>query len=133
MEFKKVKNPNKPGRPPSKCVWVKDEEGNIVTNPKGELAFRPATAADLKAKAKKKAAKAAPAKKRGRKPAVAVVEEVVADKSLLLKRTYKDLPVSDLLKIRDIVESLVEGAKQKELDRLQKEKEAIEKKLAALS
>ena len=33
MEYKAVKNSNKPGRPPSGCVWVKDEEGNEVLIP----------------------------------------------------------------------------------------------------
>jgi len=110
MDYKEVKNKQKPGRPPSGCVWVKDDAGSLVTNGKGEVAYRPATAADLKNKKKSPGRK----KKgtRGRKAAPMLNE--AQKQALLLKKTYKDLSSKELEKVKGIVESLVEAAKDSE-------------------
>jgi hypothetical protein len=129
MEYKQVKNSKKPGRPPSGCVWVKDAEGNLTTNAKGEVAYRPATAADLKPKKK------VTGKKRGRKPGSknkAQAKEPFHVSSLLLKKTYKDLSAKELEKIKDIVASMVDAAKEQEKKALQSTIEKLQTKLKKL-
>lgn len=130
MDYKQVKNSKKPGRPPSGCVWVKDEKGNLTTNSKGEVAYRPATAADLKPK--KKAA----GKKRGRKPGSTKKTESKEHfhmSSLLLKKTYKDLSSKELEKIKEIVASMVDAAKEQEKKALQSTIEKLQTKLKKLN
>jgi len=120
MDYKKVNNIGKPGRPPSGCVWAKDKDGKLVTNSKGEVGYRKATPADLKAK---KASRGTGRKKRGRK-AKTVGQEV--DKSLLLlKRTYKELSSAELEKVQAIAASMVDKAKDQE-------KRALEKTISKL-
>jgi hypothetical protein len=136
MEYKAVKNPNKPGRPPSGCVWVKDEEGNLKTNAKGEVAFRKATAEDLKNKkktAKKKTAKKKAAGKgrgRGRKAAPAISDDLKP--ALLLKKTYKDLSSDELEKIQGIVGSMIDSAKKAEKEKIEKQIDKLKSKLSDL-
>lgn len=134
MEYKAVKNPNKPGRPPSGCVWVKDKQGNLVANDKGELAFRKKTAAEMKAKPAKKKTRGRPAAKktrgRGRK-AVTLASDPNA--ALTLKKTYKDLSVEDLGKIRGIVDSLMTSAKENERKQLEKQIDKLQGKLENLA
>ena len=130
MEYKKVKNKQKPGRPPSGCVWVKDEAGTLVTNAKGEVAFRKATAADLQKKA-------APGKKRGRKSgrgrkATPILNEA-QKQALLLKKTYKDLSASELEKVQGIVESLVDAARDAEKRALESAINKLQTKLEKLN
>lgn len=123
METKKVKNPIKPGRPPRGCVWVKDKEGKLIVSPKGELAYRPETAADIKEREAKKTAK--PRKKRGRKKAAATTATGTDTSSLLLKKTYKELSSKELERVKEIVESMVDKARENE-------KKAIEKTIDKL-
>lgn len=126
MEYKQVKNNKKPGRPPSGCVWVKDAEGNLTTNAKGEVAYRKATDADLKPK--KKAA----GKKRGRKPGSTKKDQIksqIHSSALLLKKTYKDLSAKELEKIKDIVGSMVENAREQEKKAIQSTIEKLQTKL----
>ncbi|MCH8512072.1 MAG: hypothetical protein LAT83_10530 [Kiritimatiellae bacterium] len=134
MEFKKVKNPKRPGRAPANCDWVRDAEGNIQTNDKGEFAFRKLTAAEIAAKAKKpkakKTAKKTAAKKTGRKAAPELGESQKA--ALLLKKTYRDLTSDELTKIKNIAEDLIGKAKETEIAKLEKEIEAKQAKLAKL-
>ncbi len=134
MEFKQVKNPKRPGRAPAKCDWVRDADGNIQTNDKGEFAYRPLTDAELAAKDKKpkakKAAKKSAAKKTGRKAAPELGEEQKA--ALLLKKTYRDLSSDELTKIKTIVGDLIDKAKDNEIAQLEKEIEAKKAKLAKL-
>ena len=129
MEYKKVKNAKKPGRPPSGCVWVKDAEGNLATNSNGEVAYRPATAEDLKNKKK-------PAgKKRGRKPGASKKEQLksqVENSALLLKKTYKELSAKELEKVKEIVSSMVSSAKEQEKKALQISIEKLQNKLNKL-
>ncbi len=129
MEYKKVKNSKKPGRPPSGCVWVKDAEGNLTTNANGEVAYRPATAEDLKNKKK-------PAgKKRGRKAGSSKKEQLksqVESSTLLLKKTYKELSAKELEKVKDIVSSMVASAKEQEKKALQISIEKLQNKLNKL-
>ena len=130
MEYKKVKNSQKPGRPPSGTVWVKDENGNLTTNSKGEVAFRKATAADLE---KKKAAaekRRRPNRKRGRKAAPELNES--QKQALLLKKTYKDLSSKELEKVKSIVTSLVDSAKENEKRVLEKAINKLQTKLEKL-
>jgi hypothetical protein len=130
MEYKKVKNSNKPGRPPSGCVWVKNEEGNLVTNSKGEVAYRPATAADQKKKKAVIGKKRGPKGKRGRKAAPVLDEE--QKQALLLKKTYKDLSSKELEKVQGIVESLVDAAKDAEKRALENAINKLQTKLEKL-
>lgn len=135
MEYKAVKNSSKPGRPPSGCVWVKDEKGNLTTNAKGEVAYRPATAEDIKQKAAKKkpARKKSTAKKtrgRGRKAAPEITEDMKP--ALLLKKTYKDLSSEELEKIQGIVGSMIDNAKQAERDQIEKQIDKLKTKLTDL-
>jgi hypothetical protein len=129
MEYKKVKNTQKPGRPPSGCVWVKDDDGNLMTNDKGEVAFRKATAADLKKK-KPAGKKRGPKAKRGRKAAPTLDE--AQKQALLLKKTYKDLSSKELEKVKSIVESLVDSAKEAEKKSLEKAISKLQNKLENL-
>ncbi|WFB34710.1 hypothetical protein P3T73_11120 [Kiritimatiellota bacterium B12222] len=129
MEYKAVKNTKKPGRPPSESVWVKDEAGNLLTNDKGEVAYRPATAEELKKK------KSVPSKKRGRKagrPNKEVISSEITSKSLLLKKTYKDLSAKELEKVKDIVTSMVESAREQEKKAIQSTIERLQSKLEKL-
>ncbi len=123
MEYKAVKNPNRPGRPPSGCVWAKDEAGNPITNKKGEFGYRPATPEDLKKKSTGPKKKRGPKKGAGRKAAPELGEELKP--ALLLKKTYKSLSSSELEKIQGIVTGLIDSAKETE-------KVAIEKEIAKL-
>jgi hypothetical protein len=122
MEYKKVKNPTKPGRPPKGCAWVKDDDGKLIVSPKGELAFRPETAADRKEREAKKAKR--PAKKRRRKNSTATAAKSESS-ALLLKKTYKELKSIELERVRDIVDSMVDKAKENE-------KKAIERSIDKL-
>lgn len=130
MEYKQVKNSKKPGRPPSGCVWEKDAEGNLTTNAKGEVAYRPATAADVKAKKK-------PAgKKRGRKPVSvkkAQLNSPLSNPSLLLKKTYKELSSKELERVKEIVASMVDSAKEQEKKALQTSIDKLQSKLKKLN
>ncbi len=67
LNYKPVKNRNKPGRPPSGCIWAKDEEGQKIFNEQGELAYREPTPEEVAAKAAEKAAKAAKKSKKQEK------------------------------------------------------------------
>jgi hypothetical protein len=129
MEYKKVKNKQKPGRPPSGCVWVKDDEGTLVTNDKGEVAYRKATAADLKKK-KPAGKKQGPKARRGRKAAPALSDD--QKQALLLKKTYKDLSSKELEKVKGIVESLVDSAKEAEKKSLENAINKLQSKLEKL-
>jgi|GEM_PF-1079149 len=133
MEYKAVKNSNKPGRPPSGCVWVKDDEGNLKVNDKGEVAFRPATPADLKKKAAKKKTrgrKKTAGRGRGRKAAAELSDDQKS--ALTLKKTYKDLSANELQKVKTIVESLMESAKENERKQLEKQIDKLQNKLQKL-
>lgn len=130
MQFKAVKNPNRPGRPPAGSEWVKDANNNIVTNDKGEFAYQPASAASPKKKAKKSAKKKSGAKKSGRKVAAELPENLKP--ALLLKKTYKDFTSDELAKIRDIAAGLIDKAKQAEATKLQKQIETLQGKLKKL-
>jgi len=131
MEYKSVKNSSKPGRPPSGCVWVKDAEGNLKTNSKGEVAFRKATAADLKKK-KKPAKKKTAGKRggRGRKAAPVISDDLKP--ALLLKKTYKDLTSDELEKIQGIVGSMIDSAKKAEREKIEKQINKLKNKLGDL-
>lgn len=122
MEYKKVTNKQKPGRPPSGYVWVKDESGTLVTNSKGEFAYRKATAAD-----KKKKAAAKKKSTRGRKAAPVI--SASQKQALLLKKTYKDLSSKELEKVHEIVVSLKDAAKDAEKRALEKAIEKLQTKL----
>ena len=130
MEYKNVKNTQKPGRPPSGCVWVKNDEGNLVTNDKGEVAFRKATAEDLMKKKAASGKKRGPKGKRGRKAAPELSDD--QKQALLLKKTYKDLSSKELEKVKGIVESLVESAKESEKRTLEKAIDKLQSKLEKL-
>lgn len=129
MDYKQVKNSKKPGRPPSGCVWVKDDEGNLKTNSKGEVAYRTATAEDLKKKKK-------PAGKRGRKPGsknkTAQLKGNIENSALLLKKTYKDLSAKELERVKEIVSSMVDSAKEQEKKTIQSTIEKLQSKLKKL-
>jgi hypothetical protein len=130
MEYKTVKNSNKPGRPPSNCVWIKDDEGKLKTNAKGQIAFRPKTEEELNAK--KTVKKYKPKKgTRGRKAAPALSDDQKS--ALLLKKTYKDLTAAELEKIKTIVEGLVDGAKEAERVKLEKQINKLQGKLSKLA
>jgi len=130
MDYKKVTNQKKPGRPPSGCVWVKDDEGTLVTNAKGEVAYREATAEDLKKKKATSGKKRGPKGKRGRKPAPVLDDS--QKKALLLKKTYKDLSSKELEKVKGIVSSLVESAKEAEKRSLESAISKLQNKLEKL-
>lgn len=132
MQYKKVKNVNRPGRPPAGQEWVRDESGAMLTNDKGEFAYQPATGKSAsKKKASKKTAgkKKTGAKKAGRK-AVEVTDELQS--ALLVKKTYAGLSSDALIKIRDIADSLIEKAKETEKNALEKAIQKLQNKLEKL-
>ncbi len=128
MFFKKVKNPNRPGRAPGGFEWVRDESGVIITNDKGEYAYQEAgTAPAAKKTVKtKRAKKKTTAKKAGRK-AIVVTDELQS--ALLLKKTYAGLSSASLEKIRDMADSLIEKAKISEKTSLEKQIAKLQNKL----
>lgn len=130
METKKVKNPIKPGRPPRGCVWIKDKEGKLIVSPKGELAYRPETAADRAEREAKRASK--PRKKRGRKKATATAAVRSDTSSLLLKKTYKELSSKELERVKEIVESMVDKAKESEKNAIKKTIDKLQGRLKDL-
>ena len=133
VKYKPVKNAQKPGRPPSGCVWVKDDAGNLKTNAKAEVGYRPATAADLAAK-KKKAAKK-PGRKPGRgpgRPRKVVAEASTSNEALLSKRTYNELSYSDPQTVAEIIAAKLASKKATEQDRIQKEISALKGQLSNL-
>lgn len=130
MEYKKIKNPIKPGRPPRGCVWVKDKEGKLIVSPKGELAYRPETAADRTERETKKASK--PRKKRARKKTTATATAATDKSSLLLKKTYKELSSKELEKVKEIVGSMVDKAKESEKDAIKKTIDKLQGRLKDL-
>jgi hypothetical protein len=135
LNYKPVKNRDKPGRPPSGCIWAKDEEGKKIFNEQGELAYREATPEEIAAKAAEKAAKAIKkdkktAAKRGRKPAPQLPEDAQA--ALTLKRTYTVLSYVELEKVGSIVSGLMAKRKELERARLEKELSDIQAKLGSL-
>lgn len=130
MQFKAVKNPNRPGRPPGGSEWVKDADNNIITNDKGEFAFQPASATPKKKQGKRAGKKKTAAKGTGRKVAAELPENLKS--TLLLKKTYKDFSSEELAKIRDIAAGLIDKAKQAEAAKLQKQIESLQGKLKKL-
>lgn len=131
MDYKKVKNSKKPGRPPSGCVWVKDNEGNLKTNSTGEVAYRPATAEDLLNKKKPTAKKG----KRGPKPGSKNKKKTIGDykvSDLFLKKTYKELTAKDLERVKETVASMVDSAKVQEKKAIQSSIEKLQNKLSKL-
>jgi len=130
MEYKAVKNPNRPGRPPSGCVWAKDDAGNPVTNKKGEFGYRPATAEELKKKSGGAKKKRGPKKGAGRKAAPELTEDLKP--ALLLKKTYKSLSSAELEKIKGIVGGLIDSAKEAEKATIQKKIEKLQGQLKGL-
>ena len=129
MEYKKIKNPKRPGRPPSECVWVKDAEGNLNFNENGEAAYRPATEEDLKNKKKPAGKKSARKPGRPRKATAAPQAEKPA---LLLKKTYRDLSANELERVVEIVSSMVDNAKEQEKKGLKASIEKLQNKLKNL-
>ncbi len=134
LNYKPVKNRNKPGRPPSGCIWAKDEEGQKIFNEQGELAYREPTPEEVAAKAAEKAAKAAKKskkqEKRGRKAAPQLPEDAQA--ALTLKRTYSALSYVELEKVSSIISGLMAKRKEMERARLEKELSDIQAKLGSL-
>jgi len=134
LNYKPVKNQDKPGRPPRGCVWAKNEEGKKIFNEQGELAYREATSEEIAAKAAKKAAKATKKVKkqgkRGRKAAPQLPEDALA--ALTLKRTYSALSYIELEKVASIISGLMTKRKELERARLEKELSDIQTKLGSL-
>ena len=135
LNYKPVKNRNKPGRPPSGCIWAKDEEGQKIFNEQGELAYREATPEEIAAKAAEKVAKANKKSKkqvgkRGRKAAPQLSEDALA--ALTLKRTYSALSYVELEKVASIASGLMAKRKDLERARLEKELSDIQTKLGSL-
>lgn len=133
MLYKKVKNPNRPGRAPSGYEWVRDESGSILTNDKGEYAYQEAgtaPAAKKTVKGKRGPKKKTALKKAGRKAGRKVVELTEDMKSaLVLKKTYAGLSSATLEKIRDIADSMIEKAKDAEKVALEKQIQKLQSKL----
>jgi len=124
IQYKAVKNPKFPGRPPSGCVWVKDGDA-IKTNAKGEVAYRKAKPGELKAKKGKK--------KTTRKKRVAKEPEVSDVRAVLLsKRAYNELTAGELEKVVAIASSKIEAAKSAEKAKLEKEIEKLQGKLKVI-
>jgi hypothetical protein len=126
-EYKAVKNPQRPGRPPSGCEWVK-ENGVAVTNDKGEMAYQPKSKSSAK-KASKKTVSRKKTAGRGRK-AAEISEDSLA--ALTLKKTYAALPYESIVKINKITESLMEKAKEARKAELEKIIDKTKKELAEL-
>jgi len=128
MLFKKVKNPNRPGRAPGGYEWVRDANNVILTNDKGEFAYQEAGTAPAAKKAVKgkRGKKKSAAKKAGRK-AVEVTDDLRS--ALVLKKTYAGLSSATLEKIRDIADSLIDKAKESEKSALEKQILKLQNKL----
>lgn len=124
IQFKPVKNPNKPGRAPKGCVWVK-ENGQLVRNDEGYIAFREMTAADRR--------KASPGRKRGRPKAETPLPQPEAAPAVLLKkRTYKELSYQQLEQVAVLLNELMEKQRESERRRLESELEEVQEKLRRL-
>jgi len=134
MLYKPVKNRDKPGRPPSGCIWAKDEEGKKIFNEQGELAYREETPEEKAAKAAEKARMAEKRAKRNKKRESKVESNRldVAPASLTLKRTYSSLSYTELEKAGSIISGLLQKRKDQERVRLEKELADIQAKLGIL-
>jgi hypothetical protein len=132
MEFKSVKNVNRPGRPPSKSVWAKDADGNFIRNEAGQFGYRPATAEDLANKKNRVSKKAGKKKGAPRAPKADVILDKGLKKLLLSKKTYKILSATELLKIKDIVGGMVDSAKESEKSALARQVAKLQAQLANL-
>jgi len=131
MDYTKVKNSKKPGRPPSGCVWVKDSENKLKTNSTGEVAYRPATAEDLLNKKKPTAKKGKRGPKSGSKNKTKTIGDYkVSD--LFLKKTYKELTAKELERVKETVASMVDTAKIQEKKAIQSSIEKLQNKLNKL-
>lgn len=127
-QYKAVKNPQRPGRPPKGTEWVK-ENGEAVTNDKGEMAYQPKSEAP---------AKPAPKKTRGKKKTAGKKQKdpVISDSlipALSVKKTYTALPYDVIVKINKFTGDLMDKAKEarkaelaKIIDKTQKELDALE-------
>ena len=134
LNYKPVKNQDKPGRPPSGCVWAKDEQGQKIFNEQGELAYRELTPEEVEAKAAEKAAKAAKKRKKQEKRARKAAPKLPEDSQAALtrKRTYSVLSYDELEKVASIVSELISKRKDMERVRLEKELSDIQAKLGSL-
>jgi len=133
MQFKPVKNVNRPGRPPSMSKWAKDNEGNFIRNDAGEFGYETLTEADIAAK-KPRAPKKVRVKKEGA-PRAAKKAVVVDDslKAILLnKKTYKQLAATDLEKIVSIINGLMASAKASERQEIEAALAKLQAKLQKL-
>jgi hypothetical protein len=119
IQYKPVKNPKNPGRPPSGCVWIKEGD-TLKTNTKGEIAFRKAKPGELKAK-KYKATKKRP----GRRKATAKTDASDVRSVFLGKRAYNELSADELEKVVAIASFKIDAAKAAEKAKLQKQIEKL--------
>lgn len=125
IQYKDVKNPNKPGRAPAGCVWVK-EDGQLLRNEQGQVAYRPMTATDKRRRGGKKSAK---------RPAKAAMpsEPELAPGQLLKKRTYQGLSFQQLEEVSGLVADLIERRRAAERERLEAELAAVKDKLKRIA
>ncbi len=120
LNYKSIKNQDKPGRPPRGCIWAKDEEGQRIFNDQGEIAYREATQEEMEAKTAEKEAKVAKKQSKG------------AESTLTLKGTYSTLSYTALEKVISIATDLMADRKNQERSRLEQELSDIQSKLGAL-
>lgn len=128
IQYKPVKNPKYPGRPPSGCVWIKEGDA-IKTNAKGEVAYRQAKPGELKAK---KAKTKASTKPRGRKKGTAKPDLSDVRSVLLSKRSYNELSFEELQRVVEIASSKIDAAKAAEKAKIEKQIDKLQGKLKGL-
>ena len=124
IKYKEVKNPNKPGRAPSGCVWVK-EDGQLLRNKSGQLAYREMTDAERNKSPK-------PKKTRMRRKRAQVLEAAPTN-ALLNAKTYQDLSYDQLQNVAALVGDLLDKQRAVERKRLEAELAEVKEKLKQLS
>lgn len=125
IQFKEVKNPNKPGRAPTGCVWVK-EDGELLRNAEGHVAYRPLTEAEQRTGRSKMTV--------GRRKRVpGGMDTQIAPGVLLKKGTYKPLSFEQLEQVLDLLNELLDKQRAAERQRLEEELAAVQERLNELS
>ena len=127
IQYKTPKNPDRPGRPPAGCKWVRDAKGDIAKNSKGQLGYQKLTASELAAAGKKKKKR----KTRGSKKAAAPA--AVDTRSIMIRKgSYGNLSFDDLIKIQGWVTAAIDRRKAAEKSSVASQIKELEAKLKSL-
>lgn len=126
IEYKKPKNPDRPGRPPQGCIWVRAANGTIQKQG-AKLGYRKMTDAEIAAAGKKK-------KSRVSKKTTRVAASTEEPRDILLRKgSYGTLSYDDLAKIEGWVQAAMERRKTAEKESVASQIKDLQAKLKTLT